>query len=175
MERLRADLETAQRELAQAEQVLGECMGDARDTTAATKQLEQAEDRVRALDVALSVARQKDAAACADLKQAETDAKREAVRALLVRLNATADMVSGKQRELGQLAAEAIGLMAEIRAFGQNELNSKLIDAVKWFRVCLIDSCEAMPECWTGLDTYKKRLPWSDHVPKPSEADRLIT
>lgn len=41
-----------------------------------------------------------DAAACADLKQAETDAKRESLRALLIRLNATANTVSVKQSEM---------------------------------------------------------------------------
>ena len=47
VETLIAELDAARLTLAQAEQVLGERMDDARDTTAAAEQLKQAEDRVR--------------------------------------------------------------------------------------------------------------------------------
>jgi hypothetical protein len=90
VERLRADLDAAQIALAHAENAEGECLVDERDTTAASEARHQASDRVRMLASAVTIARQKDGAALAELEQAERQVEIEAKDAARERLLALA-------------------------------------------------------------------------------------
>ena len=130
VESLTAELNAAQRELAQAKHTLGERMADELDITTATEAMRQVGDRVRVLESALAVARQRDDAAQASLKQAEEQVAIEAeveVVARLKRVTLKADQLFVNLErlvvdELGPSLNEARGVLAK-SAIRDGELN----------------------------------------------------
>jgi hypothetical protein len=130
VESLPAELDAARLSFAQAEQTLGERMVDDLDATTATEAVRQVGDRVRVLESALAVARQRDDAAQASLKQAEQQVAIEAeveVVARLKRVSLKADrLLNDLERlvvdELGPSLNEARGVLSK-SAIRDGELN----------------------------------------------------
>jgi hypothetical protein len=130
LESLTAERDAKQRELAQAEHTLGECMADGLDVTTATEDVRQLGDRVRILESALTVARQRDAAAATSLKQAEQHLAIETeteVVARLKRVTLKADQLFVNLErlvvdELGPCLNEARGVLSK-SAIRDGELN----------------------------------------------------
>lgn len=131
VERLRAELETAQLALDHAEQAEGECEVDGRDATGATDARRQAEDRVRTVKAALSVAMAKHQAA----QRALTDAKRAAemeveaaARARVLALGPRFEEVSALVR---QLAMDTARELEALRVIGGGEKYSYSVNEIR--------------------------------------------
>ncbi len=170
--RLTVDLDTAQRELAHAEQVLGERMNDGLDATGATDAMKQTGDRVRALQAALTVAKQKDDEA----QRALTDATRQTAIAADDEVVAAFKGSALKMEEVlcGEVKRAADELAAALKAVkdrsgGDAGVASSLKDFLLWFPVYRDGACaELIPSGRTYsqvLDEQKKPLSaWADAV-----------
>lgn len=170
-----AELAEARSALEQRKRIVGEKLTDGEDASAEVHAMEAAESLVTQLEAVAAVATQRDLDVQAAFKKAVTAGKREALREKLLQLADLGRTVDAQWAENGQLAAKAITLIGEVKscAFGDSEINGKLVDAILYFRRTLRDTCEAMPGCWTGEDLYKTRRPWSSSLPTPEMADRV--
>ena len=133
VEQLRDQLQLARVDLAQSEQTLGERMAEGLDSTTATEAMTRAVDHVRALEVALSVATDKDEAAHAALKQAELQVSIEAETAacaVVLALGPRWEEILAAVRQIAidtALAADGMRVAGgnEKYAYGVNEITAQ--------------------------------------------------
>ena len=154
VETLQAEVGTARVALAQAEQALGERMGDELDVTDATDTMKQAGDRVRALEVALAVAIQKDESALADLKDAERQEARAVDDETVAAFQAAVLELEGLLCGALNRAADKVGVTytaVKDRSGSDTGVTSSLTDFRLWLPVYLHRSCASMIE---GGKTY---------------------
>jgi hypothetical protein len=147
VKRLRAELAAAERAFTEAETAEGECLVEARDATAATETRRKADDRVRAVKAALSVAIEKN--------QTALDALTDAERAEAVASD-DADVATAKaaavtlEEVLGGVLKNAVDELAhclanvKARSEGNPGVGSALIDFNLWFKVYLDRSCAVL-------------------------------
>lgn len=174
VEALASALEALRQEETQALQKLGVCEVDGLDTSDAEAVLHQIEGRIRALDAALTVARQKDDAAQAELKQAEQQVQREHLRGLLMQLQAVGHQIDKRLDDLKRVVQEQlVPLLNETRALGHDSINQPLNVANLSFKVRLLESCRVMPGCATAEAWFLKPEPWSCSLPAPDQADQV--
>jgi len=178
IETVTTDLEAARLAFARAEQLLGERMVDeGLDVAEVTVEMKGAKDRVRALESALAVAIQKDDAAQAELKRAETEARREVVREKLAQLVAKAQAID-HWMESGKTLFEAYAAQRKsVLDFGDQDINLQIQAANLSFRTYLFRVCGPMANCVTGYEVFqsdpKWAAPWSTHHPQSDEVDRV--
>jgi hypothetical protein len=169
VERAKVELEAARVARTQSERVNAD-----EDSTVVMQRMTRAEEDVRDKEKELTIALRKDEAARADLQNAEQAARREAMREQLMRLADAGKAVNASIRNVGLAVDTVIPLLNEARAFGNDEINTKLTDAIRIFRVRLLDACGKMPGCATGFGLFLKHEEWSASLPVPSDADRAV-
>lgn len=106
LEELTADLEAARLALPQSEQALGEQMVDGLDTAIAREAMTRAADHVRALESAVTIAKQRDESALLELQKAEQQAHDE--------------KVAEARRDLAELGERGAVLLLELEAFSDD-------------------------------------------------------
>ena len=121
IESLQADLEAARLTLAQAEQVVGDRLIEETDITAATEAMRQAGERVKTLELALIVAREKDAAAQDELQHAERQVVIEAEAAACERVLALGPRFEEVSALVRQFAVDMARETEALRVAGGNE------------------------------------------------------
>lgn len=172
VERLRVELAATERAFTEAETAEGECLVDGRDATAATDARRQADDRVRTVKAALSVAIEKDRIALASL----TDATRQAAITAADEANTAfkASVLDLEALLFGELkrAVEKVGVTRQVvidRSEGGDGVGSAIRDFDLWFLVYRDRACAALVPSGRAysktLDEDKKPLSvWADNV-----------
>jgi hypothetical protein len=131
VEELTSQLDTARLPLADAKQLLGERMSEELDTGTAIDELTRAESRVKALDAALTVARQKDAAAQTELnhanRQVASEAEDEAVAVLKASALKMEKLLCGEVKLAADELAAALAAVKD-RCPGATGVASRLND-----------------------------------------------
>lgn len=147
VERLRVELAAAERAYTEAETAEGECLVDGRDATNATDARRKADDRVRAVKAALSVAMTKNQAALADLANANLQASIAADDAVVAAAKASA--MKMETLLFGELKLRADELAAALQAVidrsaSDSGVGSARTDLGLWFPRYLHRACVSL-------------------------------
>jgi hypothetical protein len=174
---LRAEVETAQLAVKQAERTVGERRAEDLDITSATEELRQVGDRLRALEAALCFAIQKDEAAQADLKQAEQQAQRELLREKLTKQLAAGKKIDKRLDGLMLDVNEFNDCRKEVLELGYPDINMQENVADLSFKTYLFRACPTLAGCTTGYAVFQMdarwSAPWSASLPQPDQADHV--
>lgn len=171
---LTAEIAEARRAVAQAEDQLGSQAAEGIDSEDALGRLKQAQDRLAALELGLSSAKQKALLAQQDLNQAEHAARHERLRREVEELHSIAVRIDRTITDtLAQDVCRWLTVATEVQAFGIPELDNRLASARALFKLKLLDGCQ-MPGCSTGLKPFIGDAAWSGCQPTVNDVDRLI-
>ena len=130
-----------------------------------------AQNKVDGIEKALGVARQRRADAEQALKEADQNARREELRSHLVRLGAMGKQIDDAMNTLTRVVETIIPILNATRGLGFDLINQKLTSANLLFKIKLLESCKAMPNCAQGESWYLEPAPWSASLPTPDQAD----
>jgi hypothetical protein len=173
-----SQLDAARQTRTKADQLLGDRLFEGGDASEDEAALRQAEEQVCRLEVALKRATQRDEAAQAELKNAETEVRREDARAKLTRQQEAGRTIDRTLNRLGPEVCEFIRLSKEVTDLSNDELTRRTFDAQREFIVWLFRACQGMPGCRTGVEPFQTdarwKAPWSDRLPTPDLVDEVI-
>lgn len=169
LERFTADVDAGARTLMEAEQGLGECVVNGRDTSAVTQQVQQCEKTLREARAGLACAKDKDAEAQRALKDAERQVSIEAEAAALANLKAVGLKVDQMFADLEQLAKDAAHASNAVRVSG-GSYASAMTDARLQFEMFLRLAGHPMTQNGFVSGAFRKFEKWSDAIPDPEFA-----
>jgi hypothetical protein len=165
-------LERAQQEFAtvSAESVANENLG----IETVTDAIEKAQHKVDGAEKALMVAKQRTAHAEEALRIADWESRRQSCLRLVEKLTDVLRHWQTKQVEAAEyLQADAVPLIDEIRGFGFDVINHKIINFSIGFKPKLLGLYDFMPNCKTTEALFLRDEPVSAMAPQVEDVERL--